>query len=473
MTYKVGDDSTIAFPVTDSAVPPGDLNFTPIVRAWLADGTTVEISGASWKGSPGATRDLEVPLSALAAGLWGLGLVITGGQDLFLGNVLMGDGSSTGGDGGAPVPGGPGVSEDLGEVGSTVTISQAGSYELDLTGDLAITVTALGDVTIWVHGEGAVTVAGETFEVDGDEIILVVRSPRGVQTAIIVGAAAGEGPVEDSTPPSAITDLAAVGAAGEIVLTWSAATDAESSVGYRYRAWLTSGGASGAWTTTASTGATITGLAAGAYTVEAYSYSAGGSTTADTATATVTAPITYDIGDDFNTSNTSNINGRNTPVGAKTWVTPWEAGLGSNEVNINGNRTGPIGGGAARVLPTSQNYRVTATYDVTASSAQVRLYARADPTSATADGTASVCAIVRVTGTVSAERGNDYSIGDLATGQPLTGTIALEVNGGTGRVLIDGAQVGATFSVSSVVGTHCGFGLYSGGRLDNFEVDYL
>lgn len=89
MTYKVGDDATITYPVTDQANPPGTLDFTPVVHAWKADGTTVTITAAAWAGTPAATRDLDVPLADLPAGLWGLGLAIDGAEDLFLGNVVI------------------------------------------------------------------------------------------------------------------------------------------------------------------------------------------------------------------------------------------------------------------------------------------------------------------------------------------------------------------------------------------------
>lgn len=89
MTYKVGDDATITYPVTDTATPPGTLDIPPTVHAWQANGTTVTIADASWASDPAATRDLDVPLATLSAGLWGLGLSIDGAEDLFLGNVVI------------------------------------------------------------------------------------------------------------------------------------------------------------------------------------------------------------------------------------------------------------------------------------------------------------------------------------------------------------------------------------------------
>lgn len=89
MTYLVGDDSTITYPVTDAGDPPGDLSFTPLVQAHTSDGTTVVVAGAAWTGAAGATRDLVVPLASLPAGLWSLRLALDGTADLFLGNVVI------------------------------------------------------------------------------------------------------------------------------------------------------------------------------------------------------------------------------------------------------------------------------------------------------------------------------------------------------------------------------------------------
>lgn len=92
MTYRVGDDVREIYPVTDAADPPGNLSFTPTVKAWLDptdETTTIEIPGAAWLGNAGSQRDLEVPLATLTAGIWGLGLVVDDGPDLFLGNVYI------------------------------------------------------------------------------------------------------------------------------------------------------------------------------------------------------------------------------------------------------------------------------------------------------------------------------------------------------------------------------------------------
>lgn len=245
MTYQVGDDATIIFPVTDTAVPPGTLSFIPTVSARRVLGETTTLTG-TWLGSPGPQRDLEIPLGNLPAGLWELTLVIDGGEDVTLGWVNIASPVYSPTDPGEPsgpvawseITGKPstfppaahthddryytqaevdalfdgidptqGASVDHGAVGSTLTITEAGSHELDLSGDLAVTVSIEGDVTLFVHGTGTVTVAGQEFEVDGDEVILIVTSPRGAQSAYMVGATTpAPEPVEDPpTQPGAIT----------------------------------------------------------------------------------------------------------------------------------------------------------------------------------------------------------------------------------------------------------------------------
>ncbi len=84
--------------------------------------------------------------------------------------------------------------------------------------------------------------------------------------------------VPDSTPPTAVTGLAIDSTAEtSLSFSWSAATDTENAVHYRWRT-TPSGGSPSAWTETDLTTATATDLAPGtSYTVEVYAYSAGGS----------------------------------------------------------------------------------------------------------------------------------------------------------------------------------------------------
>lgn len=94
MTYKVGDDATITYPVTDTN--GGTLTIPDDVVAHNSDGDEVALD-ATWQGAagphptiPGATvRQLEVPLATLPAGLWGLELIVSSSADLLLGNVYI------------------------------------------------------------------------------------------------------------------------------------------------------------------------------------------------------------------------------------------------------------------------------------------------------------------------------------------------------------------------------------------------
>lgn len=230
--YADDPDVHNTYPVTNKVGT--DLTFEPVVA----------VSGygdvdAEWVSAPGPQRDLKVPLYGLPAGVvMQLRLKVPDGNDLDLGRVTL-IGTSLGSNPG-PEPGGPvewaditgkpatfppaphahddryytqaevddlleGVavgpaSIDHGSVGSTLTISAAGSHELDLAGDLVVAVSTEGDVTLFVHGVGTVTVAGQEFEVDGEGIILVVTSPRGIQTAHMAGAASGGGTGGEVTP---------------------------------------------------------------------------------------------------------------------------------------------------------------------------------------------------------------------------------------------------------------------------------
>lgn len=283
-------------------------------------------------------------------------------------------------------------------------------------------------------------------------------------------ALSGGGTPADTTSPTAGT-LTATGGEAQVVLSVAGASD-ETALHATPYAFSTDGGTTwGSWQ--AGSGATITGLSAGVVTCRHRVRDAAGNISLGaTKTATVTAPIAYNIGDDFNSVNTASINGRIAPVGAVAWVTPWAAGLGTGAIAIVSNRAGNENG-AARVLPASANYVASCDYDVTSGSAQVRVFARADSTDAVGSGSSSVVAVMRANGEVSVDRGNDYSLGVRGTGEPATGTLALEVIGGTGRVLVNGVAVGASFSVSAATGTFAGFGTFNGGMVDNFQIDYL
>lgn len=81
-SFRVGDDATIVYPITDSE--GGLIDWAnPQVKA--GD----ETLPATWLGDPATTRDLEVPLDALGVGTYTLWLVIPGQTDVRLGMVYI------------------------------------------------------------------------------------------------------------------------------------------------------------------------------------------------------------------------------------------------------------------------------------------------------------------------------------------------------------------------------------------------
>lgn len=122
---------------------------------------------------------------------------------------------------------GSGASTDHGSKSGTLAVA-GGSHEIDLTGDLAITVTGTADVTLFVHGTGAVTVAGEVFDLTGDPdpaVILVVSTPRSERIAFMAGVGGGEEiPPEVIDPPTQPGIVTVDPTADGYSLTWVAST---------------------------------------------------------------------------------------------------------------------------------------------------------------------------------------------------------------------------------------------------------
>lgn len=181
---------------------------------------------------------------------------------------------------------------DHGSLSGAVSIdSSIGTHVLEAMGPTSLTLAAAADgaaTTILVES-GASDV---TFvEPDGVEL-----TDGGPATFLRVrgewrwAGSGGSTASTDTSAPSDVTGLSATGGALALSAAWSASTDAESTVSYRYRYWLTSGGATGAWQATSATTFDATGVPAGAYTVQVYSSSAGGQqATPTSATATVSA----------------------------------------------------------------------------------------------------------------------------------------------------------------------------------------
>lgn len=183
--------------------------------------------------------------------------------------------------------------EDHDDVTGAVTFDgPVAAHWFDATGPTTITLDGYdeGQVVTLICFTGAANVtvnnAGDVALTDGTAWSATLA--RGVWVA---GGGGGEPAVPDSTPPTAITDLTADGSDGQIVLDWSASTDSESPVHYRYRVFLTASGSTGVpWINTDASTATIPGLDPGAYTAQAYAYSQGGSTAFDTVTTNVVPP---------------------------------------------------------------------------------------------------------------------------------------------------------------------------------------
>lgn len=94
MTYRVGDDATISYPVIDKN--GGTIAIDATVTAANSAGDELAVT-ATWATAvaplpdvDGATfRDIEIPLAELPVGLWGFTLNIPGDTDVFLGNVYI------------------------------------------------------------------------------------------------------------------------------------------------------------------------------------------------------------------------------------------------------------------------------------------------------------------------------------------------------------------------------------------------
>lgn len=232
---------------------------------------------------------------------------------------------------------GPIANNDHGDVSGSLTVGPGG-HEMDLTGDVDVTVSGTGDVTLFVHGEGTVTVAGEEFVLTGDPdpaVILVVTSPRGDRYAFMAGGS-GEPVVPDATPPSAVTDLSATGGEGELTYDWTDSTDAESPVKYGVKVWEDSDAEPGSYTVRTTGGpVTVTGLPAGIYNIKLYAFSNGGSTTPDTATATVTGVEVHDFLDNFDGTAGTLLTAHTPDVGGGLWTKL--GGAGTLELDGAGN----------------------------------------------------------------------------------------------------------------------------------------
>lgn len=162
--------------------------------------------------------------------------------------------------------------------------------------------------------------------------------------------------------------------------------------------------------------------------------------------------------------------GTTTDTGGYQWISVNEYDLGvgfaTPVLTGDGSVTNTGNGGSASIVTdaaSDETVRVTATYDVSGNTArQVRVMV-----SGIAPNT-GLRAIVYGTGEVRAGYGTEADV-SVGTSLPLTGTIAVETAGGVGKVFVNGAQVGGTFTASASA-VAASFGVWQGSKISNLEV---
>ena len=172
-----------------------------------------------------------------------------------------------------------------------------------------------------------------------------------------------------------------------------------------------------------------------------------------------------------------------TPVGGAAYVRGLGApccsgsdGLGGSMQVLGGQAFQSAGNGAgAFVAVTGLDWSVEVEYDVSSAtpSSQIRVGARGNhqyPLANREQMPAQL--IVRNTGVAQFEpfwNGSAWASKELATGQPQTGTARLDVQGSTARCYINDVLIGTeTLDVPQQIGSHVGFGTYTGGRVTGF-----
>lgn len=358
--------------------------------------------------------------------------------------------------------------QDHGDVSGVLTVDPAiGTHVLNATGSLLVTLGAAPDgriVTLYVvSGASSVTVDGITGLTLTDGSFASFVHIRGAWVLASAGGATGP---TDTTPPSAVTGLTATGGSQQISASWTAATDAESTVRYYWRVWLTSGGATGTWTMTTGTSFTKTGIAtAGNYTVEVYSSSSGGSTAPVTASATITAPPAT-LTETFTRTDGASMAGVTSTTGGYTW------GLDSNNVTmfsaqssagtVTGNKYAISGNSAITANFPTSNCVITADYDVTAAGAPKIAAAIAGTT-----GSNAVNVIVNSSGVARLYLDQAAHIAEATVA--LTGTLEVRYDGSTVTVKVNGTTVITQGSVTRT-GTLVGVAAAGSGWVDNVTV---
>ena len=352
-------------------------------------------------------------------------------------------------------------------VAPTVTATAPTFTDVSGTGSDTYTIPAKANV---VYKAAGATKAAGTYPGSGTVTVTAEAASGYALTGASSWSHTFSTGIIDTTPPAAGTLAASATTATGFTATVSGASDAVALHATPYAFSTNNGSTWTAWQ--ASAVYVASGLTASTgYQARHKVRDAAGNEATGTAIPVTTAamPLSGDIADDFNSTNTVDMNGRSTPVGAATWTTPWEMGLGTGAVGINTNRAYSTGNGSAKVTVAQQDLTLTCTYDVTNASAQVRLFARAED-GGSMTGTGCVIAIVANSGMARYQLGSAASI-DLGAA-PTTGKLALECIGTVGRVLVNDVQVGGTFVIPTGSRVLAGFGVYLNGKADDFQVVY-
>lgn len=216
-------------------------------------------------------------------------------------------------------------------------------------------------------------------------------------------------------------------------------------------------------TSPATSPATHTYATAGTYTVTLTSTD-GLVTVTDSDVVTV-APAGPNVADYFTAADATALSGRSTPVGAKTWTSPFAGtGYGGAALAIASNAVASAGG-EARFPVTQQNLRADINYDVTATGGQACVNVRSPLPSG------GVKVQVKKNGDVGYSLDSDSFVA-LGTGQPNTGKLSAKVVGTVLQVYVNDVQIGSNVTISQT-GDGVAIGLFSNGKILDIEVYYL
>lgn len=413
---------TISLPATDDPdVTPTD--FTYLVKEDFPGGISYEIS---------------VPLASAGAGI-------------DLASLVPAD----------PSPGTTiGPIYDHGDTTGALAVG-GGGHELDLTGNVVVTITGLADVTLFAHGTGeTLTVAGTVFTIDGDATILVVASPRGTRSAYLAQPGGGIA-APDSTPPSAPTSLIASAITDDTVtLTASGATGGVDHYEYSINMGVS-------WQ---APGDFAELLPATTYVAWAVAVDATGNVSTGHVEESFTTAVdpSNHVTDAF-TGADGALAGHVTSTAGKTWANYTYTNSGTTPLLIAGNRATSgttVSGGAATFVHAQQDVTVATDYDVSVgANASVRLVARGS--NVASSGVELRVQYTSATAATLSVEGGGLSNFVLIDNLPLTGHIGIKVVGNQFTMFANGKQIGKPFT-STAVGTQFGMALRYGAFADNF-----